>query len=76
MTYFNAIVPMNAEERVDQAIRLAVRYGQIGGEHHKTWVIDQMVRVLAGEGYDSLVIDAKAGEYGPETYSWEVGIAP
>ena len=67
---------MTTDERIEKAIDLAVRYGGIDGEHHKTWVIDQMVRALAGDGYDEIVRDAKAGEDGPETYSWDVGIAP
>jgi hypothetical protein len=67
---------VTTDERIEKAIDLAVRYGGIDGEHHKTWVIDQMVRALAGDGYDEIVRDAKAGEDGPETYSWDVGIAP
>jgi hypothetical protein len=30
----------------DAAIDLAVQYGGIDGDHHKAWVIDQMVREL------------------------------
>ena len=63
-------------ERIDEAITIAVKYGGIDGEHHKTWVIDQMVRALAGDRYETIVKDAKAGEDGPETYAWDVGIAP
>jgi hypothetical protein len=62
--------------RIDEAINIAVKFGGIDGEHHKTWVIDQMVRILAGDRYETIVKDAKAGEDGPETYGWEVGIAP
>lgn len=29
-----------------RAINIAVRYGGIDGDHHKAWVIDQMVREL------------------------------
>jgi hypothetical protein len=36
------------EQRIQSAIELAVRYGGIDGAHHKTWVIDQMVRALTG----------------------------
>lgn len=61
---------------VDKAIDLAVRFGGIDGDHHKAWVIDQIVRALAGEDYDRVVAAAKNGEDGPETYAWEVGIAP
>lgn len=63
-------------ERVQQAIDLAVRYGGIDGDHHKSWVIDQMVRALAGADYEAIVADAKSGEDGPETYAWDEGIAP
>lgn len=64
------------ERRIDRAIEFAVRFGGIDGDHHKTWVIDQMVRALAGEDYDQLVKDACDGEDGPNTYEWDTGIAP
>ncbi len=67
---------MTAEKRSDTAIDLAVQYGGIDGDHHKAWVIDQMVRVLAGRKYASIVRDAKSGEDGPDTYDWNEGIAP
>ena len=35
-----------------------------------------MVRVLAGDRYEQIITDAKAGEDGPETYEWNEGIAP
>lgn len=62
--------------RIKQALDLAVRYGGIGGDHHKAWVIDQMVRKLAGDDYSAVVADARSGEDGPETYDWDCGIAP
>lgn len=67
---------MTPEERIDKAIDIAVAYGQIDGAHHKAWVIDQMVRVLAGGEYERIVREAKDGEDGPETYRWDTGIAP
>lgn len=63
-------------KRIQAAIDLAVRCGGIDGDHHKAWVIDQMVRLLAGDGYADVVREAKAGEDGPETYEWNEGIAP
>ena len=42
----------NRRPAVDLAINLAVRFGGIDGNHHKAWVIDQMVRALAGCGTD------------------------
>ena len=64
------------DSRIDQAIDMAVKYGSVDGAHHKTWVIDQMVRILAGDRYDQIVAEACAGEDGPDTYEWDCGIAP
>ena len=63
------------DARIMQALDLAVKYGQKGGAHHKAWVIDQMVRVLAGDRYDELVKEHSAGD-GPASYTWDRGIAP
>lgn len=65
-----------AAERVVEAIRHLIRYGQIDGEHHKTWTIDQAVRILARDKYDALIASSNDGEDGPDTYAWDVGIAP
>jgi hypothetical protein len=88
------------EDRTKKALEFAVRYGGIDGAHHKTWVIDQMVRALTGcpmvekqavdvngepytyqdqgesDEYLKLVADANDGENGPDTYEWDIGIAP
>lgn len=87
-------------EAIEKAIGFAVQYGGIDGDHHKAWVIDQMVRALTGcpmvtreakdyrgepytyetqgesDEYRKLVAEAKSGEDGPETYSWDEGIPP
>jgi len=68
--------PITPKDKVQEAIDLAVRYGGIDGDHHKNWVIDQIVRVLAEDDYDRIVAEACDGEDGPHTYEWEVGIAP
>ena len=62
--------------RATKALEMAHRFGGIDGDHHKAWVIDQMVRALTGDGYDEFVRDAKVGDDGPETYDWDCGIAP
>ena len=59
-----------------KALGIAARFGGIDGAHHKAWVIDQMVRALTGDGYDEFVRNACDGEDGPETYSWDTGVAP
>ena len=62
--------------RIEQALEIAFFYGQIDGDHHKRWVVDQMVRKLTGARYDDWVKDYQDGEDGPETYEWDTGIAP
>lgn len=39
---------MSEAERIEAALALASKYGGTDGEHHKMWVIDQMVRVMTG----------------------------
>jgi hypothetical protein len=67
---------MKNKKRIQKALDLAFRYGQIDGAHHKTWVIDQMVRVLTGDAYDEMIKESLVGEDGPNTYDWDIGIAP
>lgn len=71
------------QKRIKQALKVAFQFGGVDGAHHKTWVIDQMVRALTGctEGkktqeYGKFVFDAKNGEDGPNTYDYDEGIAP
>lgn len=63
-------------DRITQAVDLAVKYGGIDGAHHKDWVIDQIVRKLSGKQYTQVVRKACDGPDGPDTYSWETGVAP
>ncbi len=67
---------MSDRKKIEAALELAVRYGQIDGGHHKMWVIDQMVRALVGKKYDAFIAEANDGEDGPDTYEWDVGIPP
>lgn len=64
------------ETAIKQALNIAARFGGTDESHHKAWVIDQMCRVLAGDGYAAFLAGVCAGEDGPDTYSWEEGIAP
>jgi hypothetical protein len=91
---------VSSEDRIKSALDIAVRYGGTDGDHHKAWVIDQIVRALTGcpmvgktsvdcngkpysyevQGespeYVELVRQTCDGEDGPDTYSWDVGVAP
>ena len=62
--------------RANSALSILLRYGQIDGAHHKTWVIDQAVRALTGDSYDDIIRKANEGEDGPDTYEWECGTPP
>lgn len=63
---------MDAEERIAEALRIAYEDAGYDGAHHKDWVIDQMVRALAGEGYEAWVKDYEQdGEY-----EWDEGCPP
>jgi hypothetical protein len=71
-----------SQELIDAA--LAIPMGGVDdGDHHKMWIIDQMVRALTGcpvggesVEYLEFVAAYQYGEDGPETYTWDQGIAP
>lgn len=80
---------MSDKDKIDGALAIALRSGGVDGEHHKAWVIDQMIRALTG----SIVDDGRvigdptdayrewrrqyAGDlHGPDVYTWDEGIAP
>ena len=57
---------------VEMALEIAFRFGQIEGDHHKAWVIDQMIRSLLRDRYYEWVEDYEDNG----NYVWDVGIAP
>ncbi len=70
------------QKRIHDALRVAENYGGIDGDHHKMWVIDQMVRALTGcrhnyrTEYDDWLAEYRSGENGADTYEWDEGISP
>ncbi len=64
------------QDRIEAALEVVEQYGGIDGAHHKTWVIDQMVRALCGPNYNAWVKHHKHGKDGPDTYEWDEGIPP
>lgn len=64
------------QDNVNKSLELIRNYGSTDGSHHKDWVLDQVVRSLTGDGYAKWVEETKAGEDGPDTYSYSEGIAP
>ena len=63
------------KKTINDAIDLGFAYGDTDGSHHRKWTIDQMVRILSGDDYAKNVAQACDGSDGPNTYSWDVGIA-
>lgn len=65
------------KDRINKALDMIFRYGQIDGDHHKAWLIDQVVRNLLGDKYEEFVtlyeVDEDSGE---KEYEWNEGIAP
>ena len=70
------VIFRDADIRILAALEIAWRYAANDGAHHKDWVIDQMVRLLAKDKYEHFVQKHNEGEDGPNTYEWQEGIAP
>jgi hypothetical protein len=70
---FDAILEMQKHGNTNErACAVALEWGGIDGAHHKMWVIDQMLRILAGGKYESLIaLYERSGEY-----EWDTGISP
>jgi hypothetical protein len=69
-------VPLRQDPKVTAALAIIERSAGVDGSHHKDWVIDQVVRALTGDDYEAWVTAYMDGDEGPETYTWEEGIAP
>ena len=52
------------------------QFSDVDGDHHKAWVIDQIARAPLGDGYEPWLAAYRAGADGPETYAWDIGVAP
>ena len=55
-----------------KALEIIQDCGQVDGAHHKTWIIDQVVRLLTRDLYDEFITEWE----GEEGARWDVGIAP
>ena len=62
--------------RIKDAVRAIEELGQYDGGHHKAYALDRVARALLGGRYDEWAVKMKAGEDGPDTYDYDVGIAP
>lgn len=66
---------MADEQKIKKALDLITQYGGVDGGHHKQWLLNEIVQTLSSN-YDLWIKDYEDGEDGPETYTWDVGIAP
>lgn len=65
------------KDKTDKVLEITFQYGQIDGEHHKTWVKDQIVRILTGDKYNEFVNEYETDEEtGEKEWIWKNGIAP
>jgi 3-methyladenine DNA glycosylase AlkC len=62
---------MTDSKRIKEAVNMAANFADIDGGHHKDWVIDQMVRLLLGDGYAAFI-----AEFEEDGNQWPEGIAP
>lgn len=54
----------------DWAMKFIELYGSIDGEHHKTWVLDQVSRILKGT---KVIVKEAAWENGHKEYRFSLG---
>lgn len=82
---WNAVVGkfLNNQEEMDEnsikiqkALDVAYSHGQTAGDHHKAWVIDQMVRRLLGDDYAEWIKEYKHEDRDDNAYTWDEGVAP
>jgi hypothetical protein len=72
----SAILPHELELRIADALSMVARYPVTDGGHHKTWIVDQVVRRLTGclgdDGETAEYLRFREGKKGV----WDEGIAP
>ena len=61
--------------KIKEALEFIKNFAGNDGAHHKQWVLDQIVHILADD-YDQWRREFEDGEDGPHTYEWDDGIAP
>lgn len=64
------------ETKGQEVLDLIERFGLIDGSHHKQWILDQTVRILAGADYDEWVKRFDDQDCGEFCNNWDTGIAP
>lgn len=69
-------VPETDEDRITLAVDVALEHGQNENAPQLTWTIDQMLRLLLGDGYDDTIARHVYSPDPGDDYVWETGVAP
>lgn len=64
------------EEEREKVLDLIFEYGQIDGAHHKMWVIDQIVKILTKDKYNTWIKNYVYDKETGDVYDWDKGIKP
>lgn len=72
LTFVEALAKLEHGNILERAVSIALRFGGNDGAHHKQWVIDQMLRVLCGAAYETLIAIYNRANLGV----WDEGVAP
>ena len=68
------------DQNIKTALEFAFEYGNVEGQYHKQWVINEMIRSLLGsqEAYEAWIHDYEKALPGSdaEGFEWDKGIAP
>lgn len=80
-TQFLRLIENDGETRLTadgkaEALELLFRYGQLKDSREKDWLIDQVVRRLAGNHYEDFVDIYSFDEDFGNSYSWSQGESP
>ena len=72
---------MKFEKRNEESLDIIFQFGGNDGVHHKQWVLNRAVEELLDRAsddteYKEWIAEYRSGEDGPETYSWDEGVAP
>lgn len=90
MSRYGTGTPDTPTGRITAALNLITEYGDIAGDHHRAWVVDQIARILTGcpevarEGIDvhqrpytyTILGESTAYRYLADRVPLDPGIAP
>lgn len=69
---------LEESDKINLALDCILMNGGVDGAHHKQWVLDQVVRILAGESYKAWCLEYSGDPEDEQNYygEWDEGISP